>query len=67
MSVLTLPDELLLQDRVAEMLRVHKKTLEAWRCRGGGPVFVKIGRLVRYRLTDVQAFIDAGARASTGA
>lgn len=65
MPVLNLPDELLVQDSVAKMLLCKEKTLETWRSRGGGPAYVKIGRLVRYRRSDVQAFIDAGARAST--
>ena len=65
-SALPLPDELLMQDRVARILIVEEKTLETWRSRGGGPVYIKIGaRLVRYRASDVQKFIDAGARAST--
>ncbi len=65
MSTLTPPDELLAQDSVARILGLREKTLESWRSRGGGPVYVKIGRLVRYRIADVEAFIAAGARAST--
>ena len=69
MPTLTVPvdtiEDLLLQDRVARILVVEEKTLETWRSRGGGPRFIKVGRLVRYRMSDVRAFIDAGARAST--
>ena len=60
-----LPDELFDQAPIAQILLVKEKTMETWRSRGGGPKYIKIGRLVRYRLSDVQAFIDAGARAST--
>jgi hypothetical protein len=35
---------------------VSLSTLAGWRCRGGGPAFVKLGRACRYRLTDVEAF-----------
>lgn len=41
------------------------ETLEAWRCRGGGPRFVKLGRSVRYRESDLDAFIESRLRAST--
>ncbi|MBL9096234.1 MAG: hypothetical protein JNK07_04850 [Alphaproteobacteria bacterium] len=40
------------------MLNVSPRVLEAWRCRGGGPTFVKISaRCVRYRRDDVERFI----------
>lgn len=40
--------ELLTPARVAEILAVRPGTLNAWRTRGEGPAFVKVGRLVRY-------------------
>lgn len=49
---------LLRQEEVAKMLNVSPRVLEAWRCRGGGPTFVKISaRCVRYRRDDVERFI----------
>jgi hypothetical protein len=42
-------NKLLDEKQAAALLNVSVKSLQAWRCRGGGPKFVKIGkRLVRY-------------------
>jgi excisionase family DNA binding protein len=49
---------LLKTNEAAKELGVTKPTLESWRCRGGGPVFVKYGRAVRYRTEDLEAFIE---------
>ena len=46
-------------EEAAERLTVSKATLEAWRCRGGGPVFLKLGKAVRYRLSDLDAFTES--------
>ncbi len=40
-------------------------TLEGWRIQGVGPRFYKIGRLIRYSLADLDAYIEAQARQST--
>ncbi len=32
-------------------------TLNKWRCHGGGPVFLKLGRAVRYREEDLEKFV----------
>ena len=58
-------DELLDQSRVAKMLKVTEKFLEARRCKGGGPAFIHVGRLVRYRFDDVQAWIQSQRMTST--
>ncbi len=57
--------ELLTEQQVAELLQVKIKGLQAGRSRGGGPPFVKLGRCVRYRLEDLEAFLTASRRAST--
>lgn len=31
-------------------------TLNKWRCHGGGPVFIKMGRAVRYRIEDLELY-----------
>jgi hypothetical protein len=49
----------------AAYLGLEPSTLEAWRCRGGGPVFVKLGKAVRYRLDDLDKFLENQARTST--
>jgi hypothetical protein len=60
-----LSDELQDQAAVAKRLNVKTKTLEAWRHRGGGPQFIKVGALVRYRPQDVTDFIERNLRGST--
>jgi len=51
----------------AEYLGLQKCTLEAWRVRGGGPVFRKLGKAVRYKVEDLEAFIENSRRKNTGA
>ncbi len=41
---------------LAERWKVSPSTVERWRWAGIGPIFVKIGGLVRYRLDDVEAY-----------
>lgn len=40
-------------------------TLEIWRVQGRGPRYIKCGRLVRYRIEDLDAYLDAQTRTST--
>lgn len=40
-------------------------TLEGWRVRGENLPFVKIGRLVRYRVEDLDYFLKSQSRTST--
>ncbi|HEX4952937.1 MAG TPA: helix-turn-helix domain-containing protein [Thermoanaerobaculia bacterium] len=41
-------------------------TLERWRCCGGGPAFHKFGSRVFYRQEDLDTFIEAARRRTTG-
>jgi predicted DNA-binding transcriptional regulator AlpA len=52
-------------EKTAQRLCVQKNTLERWRSLGFGPQFVKIGRRVLYRVSDVEAYIDANVCQST--
>ena len=56
--------KLMKPSEVADALGVKASTLEAWRCRGGGPdlPFIKIGHAVRYRDTDLMKIIEEGLR-----
>ena len=49
----------------ANYIGLRKSTLEAWRVRGGGPVFLKLGKAVRYRREDLDSFVSARIRTST--
>lgn len=49
-------DRILSDAQVAERLGVSLFTVRAWRYRRMGPRFLKMGRAVRYRSQDVEAF-----------
>jgi hypothetical protein len=53
------------QIRAAEILGVKPRTLEGWRLRGCGPVYVKYGGRVVYETADLEAFKAAHRRTST--
>ena len=57
--------EMLSTVQAAEYCGVSPRTLEKRRSRGGGPVFVKLGGLVRYKVEDLEAWIAGGRRRST--
>jgi hypothetical protein len=40
----------------ADELGLSPRTLEGWRRRGEGPAYLKIGRRVKYRPEDIEAF-----------
>jgi hypothetical protein len=42
--------------QAAIFLGLSVRTLQAWRVRGGGPRYVKIGRAVRYQRRELVAF-----------
>ena len=47
------------QTELAERWRLSEATLERWRTESAGPLFLKLGNQVRYRLADVEAFEEA--------
>lgn len=54
-------------EEVSDLLKVPQGTLANWRYLGKGPRFVKVGRRVRYRRSDVEAWLELHVRESTGA
>ena len=54
--------ELVDEIRLANRLGVSRSTVQSWRYAGRGPRFIKLGRLVRYRSADVDAFLRACTR-----
>lgn len=53
------------ETKLAEYLGVSINTLRKWRWEGKGPKFIKLGSRVAYRVSDVEAFLEAQARLST--
>ena len=43
---------------VSEIIAVAVQTLRNWRFQSTGPAYFKIGRSVRYRLSDIIAFME---------
>jgi predicted DNA-binding transcriptional regulator AlpA len=57
-----LSDDNLDEAGAAEKLGVSTGTLANWRWRGYGPPFLKIGRRVEYRVSDIEAWRDEQLR-----
>ena len=53
------------QTELAERWQISEATLERSRTEAGGPVFLKLGAQVRYRVRDVEAFEAEVLREST--
>ncbi len=53
------------QSELAERWQISEATLERWRTETGGPVFLKLGAQVRYRVRDVETFEAEVLREST--
>lgn len=49
----------------ARLLDLSPRTLEKHRCDGTGPIFHKLGGRVVYAVSDLHAWVAAGARQST--
>ena len=47
------------EHQAADYLSVAVNTLRKWRSLGEGPAFVKLGRRVVYRLTDLERWLEA--------
>jgi predicted DNA-binding transcriptional regulator AlpA len=54
--------DLLDEAKLAARLDLSRATLQNWRYAGKGPRYIKIGRLIRYRNPDVDAYLKAQTR-----
>lgn len=59
------PLRLIDEREAAAALDVSVRTLQAWRCRGGGPQYLKIGKAVRYNPTTLTNWTESRVRAHT--
>jgi Helix-turn-helix domain len=55
----TAPDRLLTRREAAAFLAVPEKTLATWAYRHDGPTYYRVGRWTRYRIEDLQAWLDS--------
>lgn len=60
-----LPPRYLRTPEAARFLSLSGRTLEKHRCYGTGPRYSKIGGRVVYRVEDLQAWAERGAKQST--
>ncbi|MFZ6675262.1 helix-turn-helix domain-containing protein [Undibacterium sp. Xuan67W] len=52
--------ELFTENQTADLLQISRQTLSNWRCTKPEILpFVKVGRLVRYRNSDIENFIES--------
>ena len=58
-------DAALNENQAAEFLGVSVRTLQAWRVRGGGPRYCKLGRSVRYQKRELVRFQQENTVSST--
>jgi predicted DNA-binding transcriptional regulator AlpA len=60
------PADLITEIEAASLLGVSPRTLQAWRYRARGPRFVRLStKSVRYRRSDLDAFVSSCVRQST--
>jgi excisionase family DNA binding protein len=52
-------------EEAAKYLGLKAATLNKWRVYGEGPPFIKVGRLVRYRRADLDAYLSGRLVCST--
>jgi len=52
---------LMTSKEVAEYLRISESLINSYRADGIGPVYIKMGKLVRYRLEDVEEWMSKQA------
>lgn len=54
-----LSEPLLSEPQAAKILNVSIRTLQAWRCADKGPAFIRVGRAIRYRRSDLELYLQA--------
>jgi predicted DNA-binding transcriptional regulator AlpA len=59
-------EKLLTVAQVADWLGIKPNTLHQWRCKGVGPLSIKIGTLTRYQESDVADYLERRAAAEVG-
>lgn len=55
-------EKFLTRPEAADVLAVPARTLAAWAYTGKGPAYVRVGKHVRYRLSDLEAWTQRQRR-----
>ncbi len=58
-------DRYLEPEQLADLLKISQSNLAKWRLYGGGPIFIKIGKNIRYDRADVEAWVAERKRRTT--
>lgn len=58
-------EEFLNERQVADLICQSVRTIQKWRVTGYGPAFYKLGRSVRYRLSEVIAWAEERRKGHT--
>jgi predicted DNA-binding transcriptional regulator AlpA len=56
----------LTENEAALRLGLKVATLRAWRHQGRGPVYVRLGRAVRYLAVDIDEYLNSNRHSPTG-
>jgi hypothetical protein len=62
-----MPDELLTGKAVSDETEIPEKTLAQWRYQKIGPTYLKLGAHVRYRRSDLEAWLASCERPTNAA
>lgn len=57
---------LVTEKSAARLYAVSTAALRRWRREGRGPRWVRVGKCVRYRVRDLEQFLDANSREGEG-
>ena len=59
-------ERLIGEQGAAAFLGLTVRTLQGWRYKGGGPIYCRVSaRCIRYRRSDLRAFVEGRLRTST--
>ena len=53
---------LLTEQELADILEVDHRTIVQWRAEGRGPDYVKLGRGIYYRVSDISNWVNVNVR-----
>ena len=55
-------EQLYNEKETAKLLSMSVKTLQRYRYTGGGPIYIKLGKSVRYKESDIEKYVSERTR-----